>query len=311
MTIQALTTQAPDVLQAIALCPRLAPSTKAQYHKALSNYLATGASLADAGALADYARDLPTSSKAFLKAAVRIVAERARAQMNACADPGAENAIELEARMSQADRRFTALQDAIEVKTPQGQKAHVWLSASEVRQLFATCDDSLKGQRDRVVLALLVGAGLRRAEACSLTFADIVLQPRGDRMRTVLQVCGKGNKNRVVPISDRMANLLDEWAKIAGDGRILRSLDQAGNLNSHLSSTAVFRIVRSHGAQISKPALSPHDLRRSYSQLGLDAGVPLTQISVLLGHASVQTTQKYLCMEIDLTTTISDFVPVE
>ena len=303
MTTQALATRGPDVLQMIANCPRLADSTKRQYSKALTNYLATGADLGDADMLATYARDLPTSGRAFLKAAVRLVTERAAVALKGQATP--ENIQSVTAALL----RLEALQSAIETKTPTGTKAHTWLTASEVRQLFATCGDDLKGLRDRVVLALLVGAGLRRAEAAALTFADIVLQPRGDKLRTVLQVCGKGNKTRTVPISDAMANLLDRWAAIAGDGRILRSLE-GGRINHSLSSTGVFGIVREHGAAIGKPQLAPHDLRRTYAQLGYDAGVPLTQVSTLLGHSSVQTTQRYLNLELDLTVTASDFVPI-
>ena len=55
--------------------------------------------------------------------------------------------------------------------------------------------------------------------------------------------------------------------------------------------------------------LQPHDLRRTYAELGRRAGVPISQISKLLGHASIETTQDYLNIELDLETTISDFVP--
>ena len=53
----------------------------------------------------------------------------------------------------------------------------------------------------------------------------------------------------------------------------------------------------------------PHDLRRTYAELGRRAGVSISQISKLLGHASIETTQDYLNIELDLETTISDFVP--
>ena len=60
---------------------------------------------------------------------------------------------------------------------------------------------------------------------------------------------------------------------------------------------------------IGKPYLQPHDLRRTYAELGRRAGVSIEQISVLLGHATIKTTQDYLNIELDLETTISDFVP--
>ena len=77
-----------------------------------------------------------------------------------------------------------------------------------------------------------------------------------------------------------------------------------------MSAVAVFLIVRRYGKMIDTPELSPHDLRRTYAHLGYDAGVPITQIKELLGHASVATTQKYLDLSLDLENTASDFVPL-
>ena len=68
--------------------------------------------------------------------------------------------------------------------------------------------------------------------------------------------------------------------------------------------------MRKYGRRIGKPELAPHDLRRTYAQLGYAAGVPITQISVLLGHESVATTQKYLDLNPDLENTVSDFIPL-
>ena len=67
--------------------------------------------------------------------------------------------------------------------------------------------------------------------------------------------------------------------------------------------------MQKRGAMIGKLDLQPHDLRRTYAELGRRAGVPISQISKLLGHASIETTQEYLNIELDLETTVSDFVP--
>jgi integrase len=90
----------------------------------------------------------------------------------------------------------------------------------------------------------------------------------------------------------------------------MRSVDKAGNLGDDLSAVAMYQIVRAHGREIGKPELAPHDLRRTYAQIGYESGVPITQIKTLLGHSSVATTQRYLNLDLDLETTISDFVPV-
>jgi len=303
MTMQ-LATYTPDVLTAIDGCTRLAASTRQQYRKALSRYLATGNLLTDMQALQAYAQNLPVSSRAFLKSAIRLVTQDYVTAIQGQAT--GDNILSVLA----VKERIDALGKAIEVRTAKGQKAHTWLSQTQVKALLDTCGPDRRGQRDRLALGLLVAAGLRRAEAVNLTFTDIVLQPIGKRLRTVLQVTGKGNKARVVPISDNLANALDRWSAIVGgEGAILRSINQTGEVGGMLSASAVFEITRAHGALMGKPDLAPHDLRRTFAQLGFEAGIPITQISVLLGHSSTTTTQRYLNLDLDLTTTASDFVP--
>jgi len=307
-TEQALVTvqNQPDVLTMIALSPDLADGTKSKYAAAVTRYLDAGGDLQDAAALAAYAETVSHADRAHLKAAVKLYTDRLSTLVKAQATPDNVNQVQA------ALMRFEALQEAVKVKAPQGQKAHTWLTQAQVKVLLDTCGGDLQGQRDRLALGLLVAAGLRRQEAVNLTFADVILQPVKGKMRTVLDVRGKGAKRRVVPISDRLANAIDEWAAVAGsEGRILRSVTQGGELGKSLSSVGLFHVVRDHGAAIGKPDLAPHDLRRTYAQLGYEAGVPITQISRLLGHASVATTQRYLNLELDLDTTVSDFVPFE
>jgi site-specific recombinase XerD len=284
--------------------PKLQPSTKAQYRKAITNYLNTGNSLTDASALADYAADLSKSSRAFLKAAVRLWGSDVALRAKAGATP--ENAAVVQATVY----RIEALNEAIQVEASKGQKAHIWLTQTQVKALRDTCNtNTVKGQRDKVVLGLLVGAGLRREELTGLTFDDVLLQPIAGKFRTVLNVTGKGAKDRVVPINDRLAAALDSWRSIAGPGFVARSITKGGALGDSLSAIGVFHIVRGTGEAIGKPDLAPHDLRRTYAQLGYEAGVPITQISKLLGHANVATTQRYLNLDLDLETTVSDFIP--
>jgi integrase len=59
-------------------------------------------------------------------------------------------------------------------------------------------------------------------------------------------------------------------------------------------AVSLFRLVNKYGRKMGKPELAPHDLRRTYAQLGYEAGVSITQISQLLGHTNVATTQLYL-----------------
>ncbi|MFW6070452.1 MAG: tyrosine-type recombinase/integrase [bacterium] len=289
----------------------LAPSTKRKYVGEVRKYVATGASLTDAEALASYAADLPKSRRAFLKAAVSRWAEAMATQVKAQATP--DNLDQVQATLY----RFEALQSAISVSASNGTKAHTWLSPAQVRRMMQLPGQDLAGRRDHVALALLVGAGLRRLEAVRLSFDDVGLQAAGKVERTVLEVDGKGAKLRVVPVSTELAATIAGWGERlslhgtpGGSGRILRSVDAQGQVGDSLSAVGLFNIVRGYGRRIGVPTLAPHDLRRTFAQIAYDSGVPITQISKLLGHASVATTQRYLNLDLDLQTTASDFIPL-
>jgi integrase len=296
----------PDLHQMIDRA-ELQPSTRLKYKTALDGYLSAGNSLSNPDQLADYAAGLPKSGRAFLKAVVRLWTRHMASQTKAGATP--ENVAAVTATLYRLD----SINEAITNTTSKGEKAHNWLSPADVRKLLATCDASPLGVRDRVVLSLLVGAGLRRAELAGLDFSHITWQPgKGGKLRTVLNVTGKGDKARIIPISDALANLIDQWHKpTGGRGRIARKIYKSGRLGGGLSESAIFKIVNEHGkAAFKRDDLAPHDLRRTFAQIGYEAGVGIVQISRLLGHSSVQTTQRYLNLDLDLETTASDFVPL-
>lgn len=282
----------------------LAESSKAKYRRAVGAYLATGASLADSEALSKYAYSASRSTRAFLKAAVRLWANDVARQAYGSATPGNVAAVQA------TEYRLRALNEAIEVKAEKGTKAHTWLSQADVRRLLAACDDTITGQRDRLALGLLVGTGLRREELAGLRWEHVKEQPVKGKFRTVLAIKGKGAKDRIVPISDRLAAALDRWAGVVGrSGFVIRSLGMNREPGESISAVGIFNIVRKAGAAIGRPELAAHDLRRTYAQLGYEAGIPITQISRLLGHSSVATTQRYLNLDLDLSTTVSDFIP--
>jgi integrase len=301
-------------LEAIEKNNQLQPSTKHQYKKAVTNYLSTGASLTDPEALQAYAGTIGTSTAAFLKAAVKTLANELQHVVKSGAT--AANVLEAQAMIYRAE----ALQGAIKTQSSKGTKAHTWLNQAQVKALLNSCDTRKSGnpeaaivaQRDRLAIGLLVAAGLRRQEAVNLKFDDIQLQPVGDKMRTVLNVKGKGAKDRIIPISDQLANALSDWgAVIGGTGYVLRALGRDKKPGASMTTTALYNLVQKRGAMIGRPDLQPHDLRRTFAQLGHEAGVSITQISTLLGHANLETTQRYLNLEIDLKATISDFIPFE
>jgi integrase/recombinase XerD len=297
----------------------LAQSTKEQYTRALERFFETQFGITDmdalsrrdfcafmvnVDALAEHADTLSNSGRAFLKAAGRICTQGIVTTLKAHALP--ERIHDIKA----VQYRLDAMLETLKTSNGKGTKAHTWLTQAEVKRLFDSCGTDIVGKRDRLALGLLAAAGLRRSEAAGQRFEDVRLQPVKQRFRTVLAVRGKGAKDRVVPISDALARAIDEWgAIVGGNGYILRALGMNREPGRLISGQGVFDIVAKRGKMIGKRNLQPHDLRRTYAQLGYEAGIPITQISRLLGHASIETTQRYLNLELDLQETISDFIP--
>lgn len=295
--------QAAAIFEAIDRA-NIGPATRTKYRSVVTAYLATGAALGDANALTTFADTLSLSRKAHLKAAVRLWAGKVAILAKSQATPDNIDAVQATVY------RTEAITEAITVSKVKGTKDHNWLLQKQVKALDNAVTNGIVGARDRAVIGLMVAAGLRREEVVNLRFEDINLRPVGDRMRAVLDVAGKGAKQRQVPISDTLAAALDKWgAHVGNTGLIARSLGRNKEPGASLSAVALFGLTRKYGARIGIPTLAPHDLRRSYAQIGYDAGVPITQLSKLLGHESIKTTQTYLNLDLDLETTASDFVP--
>ena len=285
----------------------LQPTTKYKYKRELEAMAAAGVNPLNFEALAIYADNLKSSRKTFLKSALRMISTDYERGAKGKATP------ETIAQVQTVVYRLDAMRSAITTTTHKGTKAHTWLSQAQVKEITGACSDNLIGRRDWIVLGLLLGAGLRRDELAGLTFDAIKQQPtKGGKVRSVIEVTGKGNKTRVIPISKLLADRLQEWRALVGDGNIARSITKGKKaiIGASLSAIGIFKLVASYGAAIGKDELAPHDLRRTFAQLGYEAGVPITQISVLLGHSSVTTTQRYLDLNLDLETTASDFIPL-
>ncbi|MGB1250878.1 MAG: tyrosine-type recombinase/integrase [Candidatus Promineifilaceae bacterium] len=288
---------------AIANSGNLLASTKEQYRRAIDRALEHEVNLSDALSLQTYAQTLATSSAYYLRGALHAYAKHVRRILESQVTP------ETYQQTAAAIMRLNALATAIEPpRGAKGQKVHLWLKRHDVAALLQQPDISKRqGLRDWALLALLVGAGLRREEAVNLMWSDVLEQGR----RAVLQVRGKGNKNRIVPLANRMVGQLDLWRLATGGvGFVVRRVRRGDHLQtSGITVRAVNQIVTKYGALIGSPKLQPHDLRRTYAQVGLDNGITIQQISVLLGHSSILVTQTYLNIQLDLESTISDFIP--
>ena len=143
------------------------------------------------------------------------------------------------------------------------------------------------GARDRAVLLLLYGAGLRISEALSLTGAD---HPLGETLR----ITGKGNKQRVVPILPILREAVSDYAArspwpLDKEGPLFRGA-KGGKLSQGMVQKAVARARIALGLP---PTATPHALRHSFATHLLGAGADLRSLQELLGHASLGSTQIY------------------
>jgi len=176
-----------------------------------------------------------------------------------------------------------------------------WLSLRQAQALLSAPDaTTLKGLRDRAILSVLVGCGLRRSEVASLTFAHI--QQRDGRW-CIVDLSGKHRRIRTVPMPTWVKVAIDAWTSAAriDDGYVFWSVNRADRVGGTiLSEKAVWQLIKPHAEAAGIPGIAPHDLRRTCAKLCRAAGGELEQIQLLLGHASVQTTERYLGTKQDL-----------
>jgi integrase len=182
-----------------------------------------------------------------------------------------------------------------------------WLTREQTKDLLTVPDRStLKGKRDYVILALLVGCALRRNELAELD-VETIQQREGRWVLADLE--GKGRRIRTVAIPIWVKQGINAWMTAAGieDGRVLRSVSKSGKVNRDtLSDWAVWSIVEQSSKQIGIEHFGAHDLRRTCAKLCRKNGGDLEQIKFLLGHSSIQTTERYLGSDQEIVVAVND-----
>lgn len=193
-----------------------------------------------------------------------------------------------------------------------GVRAGNWLTPEEATAILNAPDRStLIGCRDRAMLALLIGCGLRRAELASLNTEHVQLR---DSRWVIPDLMGKGGRLRTVPVPSWVKAILDAWLTQAPvtSGPVFPPMNKAGRVrDGRISEDTVWNVVRKYGAHVGKPGFAPHDARRTCAKLCRLSGGDLEQIQLLLGHASVQTTERYLGTRQNLVRAVNDNLPVE
>jgi integrase/recombinase XerC len=195
---------------------------------------------------------------------------------------------------------------AAELETPKVRRPlPTFLSVEEAHEVVEVAGASTaEGARDRALLELLYGSGVRVGELAGLDLGDV------DASRGLVRVRGKGDKERLVPAGPPALAALGAWLGRRGEltrpGRPTRALF-LGARGRRLGVRRVQEIVRRYGALgAGRPDLHPHALRHTCATHLLEGGADLRAIQEILGHASLSTTQRYTHVSVDALVRVYD-----
>jgi integrase/recombinase XerC len=186
---------------------------------------------------------------------------------------------------------------SLTIKIPKFEKKlPAFATLEDIDRLMTLPDtQTFEGIRDRAILELFYGTGMRLTELINLKLSDVMLS------ENLIRVHGKGNKERVIPLGNTAKEVLNRYlsirAKYAG-----QSVDTIFVLKSgkKIYPMAVQRIVKKYLSQSSHThQQSPHILRHSYATHLLNAGANIRVVKDLLGHESLSTTQVYTHLSVD------------
>jgi integrase len=176
-----------------------------------------------------------------------------------------------------------------------GRRIGNWLNSDQAQNLLNSISGTtLRGKRDAALIGLLLGCGLRRSEVVALRLDQ--LQSREDHC-VIVDLLGKAGRLRTVPIPRWCKDLIDNWIRGAGitEGRVFKPVSGSSiRRDADVTTSVVWYAVKHYAKSIGLNSLAPHDLRRTCARLCHGAGGELEQIQFLLGHASVQTTERYI-----------------
>ena len=188
-----------------------------------------------------------------------------------------------------------------------GRRSGNWLSPDQCSGLLKTINgNDLRAKRDHAMISTLIGCGLRRSELVSLELADVQIR---QQHWAIVDLVGKGGHIRTVPMPQWVKEAVDRWTSVAGivKGRVFRAISRTGKVwGSGISQNVVWHVVSKACLRSGLEHIAPHDLRRTCAKLCHSTGGELEQIQFLLGHVSVQTTERYLGCKQNLGSPVND-----
>jgi integrase len=188
-----------------------------------------------------------------------------------------------------------------------GRRIGNWLTADQAQELLnAVSQGTPRGRRDAAVIGLLLGCGLRRSETVKLRLDQLQLR---ESHWVIVDMVGKGGRLRRIPVPAWCKGLIDAWIRDTGvtEGKVFRRVSKNGTRQDEgVTTDVVWYAVKRYAKRIGIEHLAPHDLRRTCARLCHEAGGELEQIQFLLGHASVQTTERYIGCRQSLREAVND-----
>lgn len=180
------------------------------------------------------------------------------------------------------------------------------LSTDEIDRIIATVDtSSVKGLRDSAMLEVLYSCGLRVSELVSLRMQDLFFG------EGYIRVVGKGDKQRLVPISATARDRIQQYLEVRRAFRAGEEILFLNNRGKKISRVMVFTLLRqaAQRAGIDK-RISPHTFRHSFATHLLEGGASIRQVQEMLGHESILTTEIYTHLDSDhLRRTVEEHLP--
>ena len=212
-----------------------------------------------------------------------------------------------DAPLSAADA--AAIND-VEGAKQQGQRLGNWLTQAQADALINLPNRATrKGLRDRAILAVFIGSGVRRDEMEHLTVEHV--QQREGRWALV-DVWGKHHRVRSIPIASWVYVAIRAWLDAAHitAGPIFRAVNRGDRITSEYAMTdqALRNVAKEYLTAMGLPQVAPHDLRRTFAYLAYQGGAPMEQIQLSLGHASIKTTERYIGIRQSFTHAPSDAI---
>lgn len=162
------------------------------------------------------------------------------------------------------------------------------MSKEEMEELNERVFEQVYDVLEKCIMEVLYQTGMRKAELCGLIFENV------DLYENELKVIGKGNKARVIPISDELSELLKSYLEIRNPQTEFKSYFFVNKKGKKLSEKFVYVVVNKYLSLVTtKEKKSPHILRHSFATHVLDNGAEISKVKKILGHSSLASTQVY------------------